>query len=240
MIQEVAVAVVVTLIVGDAARSARWSSAKLARWAARQIYAADQTRAGERAEEWEALITETIPSDISAFCFGAALAVTASAHAASRHAARAWRSMARLPGFRRIRPNESSWRLDEIRQASLSLLSAVIQFRLLLTDPESRSQEYLDGHHREFRRLAAEARLQAVNIAMLSPAELAESAQSLARTADIIAGHATASVSRAHLTELDERTTVFQNTAIVVLRALFDPVDAASAENLICPGQANE
>jgi hypothetical protein len=231
--REVVVAVVVTLIVGDAARSARWSSARLARWAAGQLYAADRSRAAERAEEWEALISETIPSDISAFCFGAGLAATAAARAFTRQAAHAFsstrRSVMRVPWIRQARRNALNRRSDEHRQVSLSLLATASRLRLLLTDPARRSPEHADGYLREIRRLAADAQLQAVHIAMLGPPRLAESAGRLAQAADDLADRAAAQAGDAdaaeqadtgRLGEFDERTRDFQCAAVTVSHAL--------------------
>lgn len=42
----------------------------MTRWAAKRIYPSNPERAARRSEDWEALISESIPTNISRLCFG--------------------------------------------------------------------------------------------------------------------------------------------------------------------------
>jgi hypothetical protein len=70
MSREVLLAVVVTLIVNEVTEVSPWTAIRLVRWAAKHIYAGNTERAAQRAEEWEALIDESIPTKISKLFFG--------------------------------------------------------------------------------------------------------------------------------------------------------------------------
>jgi hypothetical protein len=70
MSREVLVAVVVTLIVNEAIDISPWTAIRLVRWAAKHIYAGNTERAARRAEEWEAVIDESIPTKVSKLFFG--------------------------------------------------------------------------------------------------------------------------------------------------------------------------
>src|SRR5262249_15089978 len=77
MSHEVLVAIVVTLIVNEATDVSPWTAIRLVRWASKHIYAANPDRVTKRAEEWEALIAKSIPTNISKFCFGLSLGAAA-------------------------------------------------------------------------------------------------------------------------------------------------------------------
>jgi plasmid stabilization system protein ParE len=70
MSREVLLAVVVTLIVNEVTEVSPWTAIRLVRWAAKHIHASNTERAAQRAEEWEALIDESIPTKISKLFFG--------------------------------------------------------------------------------------------------------------------------------------------------------------------------
>lgn len=138
MIREIVLTVIITLIVGDLARSSRWSAAKVARWSAKRIYVSDSERADRRAEEWDGLVSDSIPSDISALCVGISLGAFAVAciakRSVSRMASRCGRAFRRLSG--RVGPMDgrTGFLLDDHRKASLALLEAAHELRLCLAD----------------------------------------------------------------------------------------------------------
>jgi hypothetical protein len=71
MIHEILLTVIATLIVNEATSFSPWLAIRLARWAAKRIYAANTDRAEQRKEEWEALIKgDSIPANISKLFFG--------------------------------------------------------------------------------------------------------------------------------------------------------------------------
>jgi hypothetical protein len=67
---EVLVAILAALVVNELTGVSRWTAGKIARWAARRIYRSNPERASGRAEEWQALISKSVPMNISALCFG--------------------------------------------------------------------------------------------------------------------------------------------------------------------------
>ena len=70
MIHEILLTVAVTLIVNEATDISPWLATRLVGWAAERIYASNADRAAQRKEEWEALIKDSIPTNISKLFFG--------------------------------------------------------------------------------------------------------------------------------------------------------------------------
>jgi len=68
--RDVIVAAVAALIVNEVTDVSPWIAVRLVRWAAGQIYAANADRAARRKEEWEALVSESVPTKISKLIFG--------------------------------------------------------------------------------------------------------------------------------------------------------------------------
>jgi hypothetical protein len=84
---EVLAAIFAAILASELTGVSRWAAAKVTRWAARRIYPSDPARASGRAEEWQALISDSIPMNISALCFGLSLGVMALGRSAARHTA---------------------------------------------------------------------------------------------------------------------------------------------------------
>lgn len=84
MTDAVLAAVLATVIVEESMGLSRWSAIRLARWAARHIYAGDPDLAAKRAEEWEEGITARAPSHIAALCLALSLACWALARIVTR------------------------------------------------------------------------------------------------------------------------------------------------------------
>lgn len=82
----VLVALLATILVEESMGLSHWGAIRLAHWAAPHIYAADQKRAAEQAEEWEKRIKDAIPSHILALSFALSLSGWAAACIAARHA----------------------------------------------------------------------------------------------------------------------------------------------------------
>jgi hypothetical protein len=239
--REIAITVLVTLIVGDAARSSRWFAASLAHWAAERIYVADDERAGRRPEEWDALVRESVPSDISALCLGISLAVFAVACIAGRRvrtltarARDAYARLTRVPAAS-LDPIGSRW--EEHRNVSLALLESALELRLRLADSWSLNPEDAASQRPVIRRLTADVKVQAVNVSFLDPAILGELAVNLATVASRLTDRvfppcgATAQATvTLDLTTLDESIDAFQHGVLVVSRDLADHKAITSAE----------
>ncbi len=99
----VLLAVVVTLIVNEATDVSPWIAIRLARWAAKRIYAGNTGRAARRQEEWEALISKSIPTKISQLFFGLGFGCAGLYCIASRRVPAALAALGR-----RIRPSRPS------------------------------------------------------------------------------------------------------------------------------------
>jgi hypothetical protein len=84
--REVLVAILAAILVNELTGASRWTAGKVARWAARRIYLSNPERASGRAEEWQALISKSVSSNISALCFGLGLGAAALAYATARQA----------------------------------------------------------------------------------------------------------------------------------------------------------
>jgi hypothetical protein len=223
--REILIAALVTLFVEEATSLSRWSAVKLARWAAKHIYSADPERAQKRAEEWDALITKSIPTNIAALCFGLSLGAAAVAWTAARRATVIASALSRvyavLRGVRLAELNEC--RVAEHRQASLALWSAASALRSLVGDTAQFNSEDLCAHLAQIREQAANTQLQAVNVALLAPSALTGSAELLAETASRLADAAEKVSSAAGLmtsvpdfTELDESMRAFIQAAVAV------------------------
>lgn len=70
MIRDVIVGVIVTVIITEFTDVSPWLAVKMTRWAAKRIYPTNPEKAARRSEDWEALIRESIPTNISRLCFG--------------------------------------------------------------------------------------------------------------------------------------------------------------------------
>jgi hypothetical protein len=79
-------ALLAAILVEESMGLSRWGAIRIAHWAAPHIYAADQERAAEQAEEWEKRIKDAIPSHILALSFALSLGGWATACIATRHA----------------------------------------------------------------------------------------------------------------------------------------------------------
>lgn len=231
MTREIVVTVVVTLIVGDLARSSRWSAARIARWAAARVYASDGERAARRAEEWDGLVSDSVPSDISAFCVGISLGFFAVACMAKRRAAgmASWcgRRYRQLSGRSLIRESGPGYLMDDPRAASLALLEAAHEFRLCLADNAPPSPGGTGGRLPTIRRLAADTQLRAANVALLGTGELGEYARKLGETAARLTDQAPQAVGGASqeagvpdLSRLDRSIRAFQRCAIAASQDL--------------------
>jgi hypothetical protein len=229
--REILVAVVVTLIVDEATGLSRWCATKLARWAAKHIYLADVERTKKRSEEWDALISKSIPTNIAALCFGLSLGAAAVACMVGRRAAVVVSAFSRLcampPGVRLAERDER--RATEQRQASVALLRAASELRLLVTDAASSSPDQLRANLREIRSQAVNTELQAANVALVAPDTLAMSAGQLAETARRLADAAQNLGGDVGLTtrildcaELDESMKTFLWSAVAASRGLAD------------------
>lgn len=227
--REILVAVLVTLIVDETTGLSRWSAAKLAHWAANHIYPADVERAQKRAEEWDALISKSIPTNIAALCFGLGLGAAAVACMAKRRAAVIVSTLSRVyavpPADRLAERNER--RAAEYRQASLALLRAASELRLRVADTPHYSPEYLCVHLAQIRSEAVNTQLQAVNVALLAPDAPAGSAERLGEAASRLADATERAISDAGLmtsipefTELDQNMKAFKQDAVAVSRDL--------------------
>jgi hypothetical protein len=242
MIREIVLTVIVTLIVDDLARSSRWSAAKVVRWSAERIYVSDSERAARRAEEWDGLVSDSIPSDISALFVGISLGAFAVACMARRGvtgvASRCRRACRRLPGRVAPRDGRAGFLLDDHREASMALLEAALELRLCLADDVQVPLGGTAGHLPAIRRLAADAQLRAANVALLGAGTLGESARKLGEAAGRLADE----VSRAgeaasggagvpDVSELDASIRAFQRRAAAVSRDLAGNGGAVPAES---------
>lgn len=245
MTREVVTAVLVTLIVGDVARSSRLLAAGLARWAAGRVYVADEERASRRPEEWDALVRESVPSDISAFCLGVSFAVFAVACLAGRRVrammSRALDAYARLT---RVPPTslgavESRW--EELRRAILALLASALELRQRFADGTSLTPEQAASQGPDIRRLAAAVQLEAASVSLLEPAGLGGPAERLAATAARLSdqafppgGNATPVTGTLDLRALDRSISAFRQRAVAASRDLANR-RAAAAEPACSP-----
>ena len=236
--------VLVTLIVADIARSLRLLAASMARWAAERIYVA-AGRDSRRPEEWEALVRESVPSDISALCLGISFAVFAVTCLTGRQVrsvmARARDSYARLTEIpvTSLDPAASHW--EEHRKVSLALLASALEMRERLADAQSLSQEEADSRRSAIRRLSAEIQLQAANASLLDPATLGGPAGRLGTVAARLAdqafppsGVAVSATGMLDLSALDKSISAFKHRAAAVSR------DLAARRSAVPPGLAEQ
>lgn len=227
MSREILIAVVATMIVEEATGLSRWSAVKLARWAAKHIYRTDIERAKKRTEEWDALISKSIPTNIAALFFACGLVVMAVSCVAVRRVAvivaALGRAYAALPGTDQAERTER--RATEHRQASLALLKAASELRLLVAGTSQLNPDQLCAHLTELRNLTANTQLQAVNVALLAPDMLADQAERLAdaaaRLADVVRntnGDAELVADIPEFIEFEESTKAFLKAAVTVSR----------------------
>jgi hypothetical protein len=85
VIGDVIVGVVATLVATEATDFLPWISIRLVRWAARHLYTSDVELAKDRAEEWEAVIKESLPTNISKLLFGLGFSSAALYRITARH-----------------------------------------------------------------------------------------------------------------------------------------------------------
>lgn len=225
MSQGVLVAVLATLIVNEVGGISPWIATRLARWAARNIYAADTVRADRRAEEWDALITESIPTNISALCFGLSLGGAAVGCLAMRRAASALsifsHAIAELTGRHQAARDQRERLAEAQRQACLDLLRAAIQLRVQMASTAHRHRNERDAQL-EMQGLVLAAQQQAATVMLLAPAVLANSAGELAAATARLATAAgdspdiriTQLISPLDFSDLDERVAAFRRHAV--------------------------
>lgn len=174
MISAIVAAFLVALVAGEVTDGSRWIAARLARWAAWRIYREDAERAAARAEEWEALISTSLPTSISALCFGMGLAVAAVACVTIRCLGRvvnALRGTGVAPSGAGTAELERRDRVMQRRQtACLELLGTVSQLRLCAAGAARVRARDADLYLAEIRSLVAGVELAAANVAMLAPA----------------------------------------------------------------------
>jgi hypothetical protein len=82
----VLVALLATVLAEESMGLSHWAAIRLVHWSAPHIYAADQERAADRAQEWEKRIKNAIPSHILALSFALSLSGWAVARIAKRRA----------------------------------------------------------------------------------------------------------------------------------------------------------
>jgi hypothetical protein len=70
VIRDVIVGAIVAVVVNELTDVSSWLAVRITRWAAKRIYPVSPERAARRSEDWEALISESIPTKISKLCFG--------------------------------------------------------------------------------------------------------------------------------------------------------------------------
>ena len=243
MSREIMVAVLVTLIVEETSGLSRWSAAKLGHWAAKHIYLADTERGEKRAEEWDALITKSIPTNIAALCFGLSLGTAAVGCIAARRGAVIVSVLSRIYGVLTgdwlAEHNERQ--MAEHRQASLALLNAASVLRLRIMDTGGFSSEHLHPQMAAIQKQVADTQLCAANVALLAPDKLSGSAERLAEAASRLADTALYSsrsarpvTARPEFAELDESMNAFLRDAVAVSGQL------ASRGSYCLPGQAQK
>ena len=218
---EVLIAVLATIVVDELIGVSRWVAGRVARWAARRIYLSDAERAKERAEEWHALVSESIPTSISALCFSLGLGVMALACMAARRVTALGSLVSRaskmLPDTNRTRYEWRERHITERRAACLSLMQAAGELKLHAADVGS-SVDWI-------RQQAMHTQMRAARVALLAPDSLAEPAECLAVIAGRLAD-ATAAGSidtndacvLAICQELDESVRAFWRAAVDTFR----------------------
>jgi hypothetical protein len=221
--REVVVAALVTVLVGELTGVCRWASDRVARWAAPRIYLSDVQRARERAEEWHAHISESIPTSISALCFGLGLGAMALAYMAARRVA----ALGSLIGCasRMLSGTGSTghdWHerhVTEQRAACLALMQAASELKLQAADA--------GDDIRRIQLQAAHTQMQAARAALLAPDSLADSAERLAVVAGQLADATAARSSNggqadvpAAYQELEESVRLFWRAAVDMFRDL--------------------
>jgi hypothetical protein len=221
--REVLVAALVTVLVGELTGVSRWAADKVARWAARRIYLSNAQRAEERAEEWHALISESIPTSISALCFGLGLGVLALSYMTARRVATLGSLVScasrMLSGSCMTGHDWNERHVTEQRAACLALMQAVSELKLQAADA--------GGDVKWIQFQAAHTQMQAARAAFLAPDLLADSAERLAVVAGQLADATAAQSSNgdqadvpAARQELEESVRVFWRAAVDMFRDL--------------------
>jgi hypothetical protein len=222
VISAVVVAFLVALVAGEATDGSRWVGIRLARWAARRIYHGNASRATARAEEWEALAL-SLPTSLSAMCFGLGLASAGVACVVMRSVVALWRTSAglRSTGAERERRDRLA---DRQRAACLDLLSAVSQLRLRAATASRMPAREIDPYLADIRVLTAGVELAAANVVMLAPSTQV-AADRLTEASERLA-HAMAAerevgwrrlLSRPQFGKLDESAQAFLRAAVALL-----------------------
>lgn len=225
MIVAVVVAVLGAVIADELTGGSRWAAAKIVRWAAKCIYRDNPERAVERAEEWAALIATTLPTNLTALCFGLGLAAAAIACLAAQCFGRVRLALhSTRPGLAALSVAERDRRghlAEAQRVACLTLLTEVSWLRLRTSNAAAIPAKEIDLYMADVRDLAAKVQLAAANVAMLAPQTQA-SASRLAEAATRVADAMTAEraliqrrrVRPPRFGELDETTQAFLRTAV--------------------------
>jgi hypothetical protein len=218
---EVLVAVLVTVLVDELTGMSRWAAGRVAQWAARHSYPFDPERAKDRAEEWHELVTESIPTNISALCCGLGLGAAALARMAARRvkalAPLGHHALRLVPGTDGAGRRRRERQIAERRTACIDLVRAASELKI---------QALCAGDDTgRLRQQAASTQVQAAAVALLAPDPLAESAERLAVAAgciaDAAAAHRGADRSLADsLRELDESIRAFRAAAVDMFRDL--------------------
>jgi hypothetical protein len=225
VIGEVIVAVLGAVVADELTGGSRWAAARISGWAARRIYCNNAERAAERTEEWAALISTTLPTNLAALCFGLGLAASAIAFVTARylgHVGSALRgTRAELPAFLIAEHDRREHLVETKRVACLGLLTEVSQLRLRAEKAATVPAKEIDLYLVDVRDLAAQVQLAAANVAILAPqAQAAASrlAEAAMRVADAMAAERTLIQRRRirppRFSELDETARAFLQAAI--------------------------
>lgn len=225
MIGEVAVAVLGAVMADELTGGSRWTAARIAGWAARRIYRDNAARAAERAEEWTALISTTLPTNLAALCFGLGLAAAAIAYVITQYLGRVGSALrgsrAELPALLIAEHYRREHLAETQRVACLALLSEVSQLRLRTANAAAVPAKEIGLYLDDVRDLAAKVQLAAANVAMLAPQAQAAAgrlAEAAKRVADAMAAER-ALIQRRRIrpprfSELDETVQAFLQAAV--------------------------
>ncbi len=231
MSREVLIAVLVTLIVEESTGLSRWIAARMGQWAAKHIYLYDSERAKTRSEEWEALISKSIPANITALTFGLSLASAAVACILARRiavAASSFRQVCVAPAGMSVTDRDKR-HVSDARQASFALFSAACELRLLAIEPLPFNPDLMQGRLKEIRARAVDTELRAADVALAAPdtlatpaGQLADVARRLAEAAQNLGCDDGQIIDHLSCAELDETTNVFLRSAVAMFRDLGD------------------
>ena len=228
MIRAVVAAVLVALITGELTNGSRWIAARIARWAATWIYHANAERAAARAEEWEALISTTLPTNLSALGFGLGLGAAAVACVIAQFPLRMVRAplsgtRAELRAVEAVEQERRDQLVERQRAACLDLLSEVSRLRVRAGGATSVPAKKINLYLADVRALAANVQITAANVALLVPSaqnaadRLAEASVCLADTIGADPANSRRHIRRPQFSELDIAAKTFLESAVTLL-----------------------